>query len=163
MGRSSILSIIHTVTIGALINFSSGNKGYGTKSVTCKQTLMMKCRSGDGLLTCCFKFTHMKYYSFPPVCVVLGSSYSLNESKRESDRFMGFEVCRKGRKKCSLSLSVNIPLIVNRCHWYFRCSSAGWACCFVHQRVPHLRRETLVRTWCGTKTENVNISWCRIL
>ena len=42
MGQSSILSIIHTVTIGALLNFSSGNNGHGMKSVTCKQTLVMK-------------------------------------------------------------------------------------------------------------------------
>ena len=39
MAPSSILSIIHTVTIGTMLNFNGGNKGHGLKNVTCKQTL----------------------------------------------------------------------------------------------------------------------------
>ena len=35
---SPILSIIHTVTIGTMLNFNGCNNGHGVKNVTCKQT-----------------------------------------------------------------------------------------------------------------------------
>ena len=38
MGLSSILSIIHTITIGTMLNFNSGNNGHGQKNVNRKQT-----------------------------------------------------------------------------------------------------------------------------
>ena len=38
MDLSSILSIIHTITIGTMRNFNGGNNGHGLKNVTCKQT-----------------------------------------------------------------------------------------------------------------------------
>ena len=38
MGLSSILSIIHTVTIGAILNNNGGNDGHGLKNFTCKLT-----------------------------------------------------------------------------------------------------------------------------
>ena len=41
MGLSPILSIIHTVTIGSMLNFNGGNNGLGQKNVTCKQTLKL--------------------------------------------------------------------------------------------------------------------------
>ena len=34
MGPSPILSIIHTVTIGTMLNFTGGNNGHGLKNVT---------------------------------------------------------------------------------------------------------------------------------
>ena len=39
MAPSTILSIIHTVTIGAMPNFNGGNNGHGLKRVTFEQTL----------------------------------------------------------------------------------------------------------------------------
>ena len=36
MGQSPILSIIHTVPIGLMLNFNGGNNGHGLKIVTCK-------------------------------------------------------------------------------------------------------------------------------
>ena len=33
-----VLSIIHAVTIGTMLNINSGNNGYGLKNFTCKQT-----------------------------------------------------------------------------------------------------------------------------
>ena len=38
MGPSAILSIIHTVTIGLMLNSNGGNKRHGLKNVTCKET-----------------------------------------------------------------------------------------------------------------------------
>ena len=37
MGPSPILSFIHTVSIGIMLNFNGGNNGYGLLNVTCKQ------------------------------------------------------------------------------------------------------------------------------
>ena len=34
MGSSVILSIIHTITIGTILNFNGGNNGHGLKNVT---------------------------------------------------------------------------------------------------------------------------------
>ena len=42
MGLSPILFVIHTVTIGIMVNFNGGNNGHGLKNVTCKQTLFSK-------------------------------------------------------------------------------------------------------------------------
>ena len=39
MGPSCILPIIHTVTIGTVLNFNGGNNGHGIMIVICKQTL----------------------------------------------------------------------------------------------------------------------------
>ena len=39
MAPSSILSIIHTITIGAMLNCSGGINGHGRKNVMCKQNL----------------------------------------------------------------------------------------------------------------------------
>ena len=39
MGPSPILSVIHTVTIGTMLNFKGTNNGHGLKNVTCIQTL----------------------------------------------------------------------------------------------------------------------------
>ena len=36
MSPSPILSIIHTVTIGTMLNYNGGNNGHGLKNVTCK-------------------------------------------------------------------------------------------------------------------------------
>ena len=41
MDRSPILSIIHTVTIGTILNFNSGYKEHGLKNVTYEQTLIL--------------------------------------------------------------------------------------------------------------------------
>ena len=38
MGPLPILSIIHTITIGTILNFNGCNKRHGLKNVTCKQT-----------------------------------------------------------------------------------------------------------------------------
>ena len=38
MGSLPIMSIIHTVTIGIILNFIGGNNRHGLKNVTCKQT-----------------------------------------------------------------------------------------------------------------------------
>ena len=38
MGPLPLLSVIHTVTIDTMLNFSCGSKGHGLKNVTCKQT-----------------------------------------------------------------------------------------------------------------------------
>ena len=50
MGSSPILSVIHTVTIGAILNFKGGNNGLGLKNIRCKQTL-------KGLFICIAKVT----------------------------------------------------------------------------------------------------------
>ena len=39
MGLSPILSIIHTITTGTMLNFNCDNNRHGLKTVTCKQTL----------------------------------------------------------------------------------------------------------------------------
>ena len=39
MGPSPILSVIHTFTIGAMLNFHDSKDGSGIENVTCKQTL----------------------------------------------------------------------------------------------------------------------------
>ena len=39
IGPSPNLSVIHTVTIGTMLNLNGGNNGHGLKTVTCKQTL----------------------------------------------------------------------------------------------------------------------------
>ena len=40
MGPSNILSVIHTVTIGTMLNNNGGNNnGHELKNVTCKQTV----------------------------------------------------------------------------------------------------------------------------
>ena len=38
MGLVPILSVIHTVTIGTMLNCGGGNNGGGIKNVTCRQT-----------------------------------------------------------------------------------------------------------------------------
>ena len=38
MGLLPFLSIIHTITIGTILNFNGGNNGHGLKNVACKQT-----------------------------------------------------------------------------------------------------------------------------
>ena len=43
MDPSPILSIIHTITIGTMINFNGSNYGHGLKNVTCKETFMSDC------------------------------------------------------------------------------------------------------------------------
>ena len=42
IGPSPILSVIHTITIGRMLNVKGGNYGHGLKNVTCKQTLINK-------------------------------------------------------------------------------------------------------------------------
>ena len=37
MGLSSIVSIIHMVTIATMLNFNDGNNGHGLKNVACEQ------------------------------------------------------------------------------------------------------------------------------
>ena len=39
MGSSPILSVIHNVTIGTMLNNNGGKSGHGLKNVKCKQTL----------------------------------------------------------------------------------------------------------------------------
>ena len=39
MGLSPILSIIHTLTIGTMLNFNGCNNGHGLENVSCKQTV----------------------------------------------------------------------------------------------------------------------------
>ena len=39
MSPSPILSVIHRVTIGTMLNFNGDNNGHGLKNVTSKQTL----------------------------------------------------------------------------------------------------------------------------
>ena len=39
MGKSAILSVIHTINIATMLNFNKCNNGHGLKNVTCKQTL----------------------------------------------------------------------------------------------------------------------------
>ena len=71
MSLSPILSVIHTDTIGTMINCSGGSNGHGLKNVTCKQTFTWRhdarehihtkgiplstiaifCRQEDGLTT----------------------------------------------------------------------------------------------------------------
>ena len=41
MGLSPILSVIHTVKIGTMLNFKSGNNIHRLKNVTCKQTFIV--------------------------------------------------------------------------------------------------------------------------
>ena len=41
MSPSPVLSVIHTVTFGTMLNFKDGNNGHGLKNVTCKQTLKL--------------------------------------------------------------------------------------------------------------------------
>ena len=49
MDPSPILSVIHTVTIGTMLNNNGGNNGYGLKkSVACKQTYILKLYKKDG-------------------------------------------------------------------------------------------------------------------
>ena len=38
MGPSPILSVIHVITFGTMLNFNGGNNEHGLKYVTCKQT-----------------------------------------------------------------------------------------------------------------------------
>ena len=38
MGPSHILSLIHTVAIGTMLNNNDGNNGHGLENVRCKQT-----------------------------------------------------------------------------------------------------------------------------
>ena len=38
MGRSAVLTIIHTITIGTMPNVNGGNYGHGQKNVTSKHT-----------------------------------------------------------------------------------------------------------------------------
>ena len=37
MGPSSILSVIHTITFGTMLNLNGGNNGHGLINVRCKQ------------------------------------------------------------------------------------------------------------------------------
>ena len=46
MGPSLILSIIHNITIGTMLNFNSGNNVNGPKDVRCKQTLKRQTACG---------------------------------------------------------------------------------------------------------------------
>ena len=39
MGLSPTLSVIHTVTIGTMLNFNGGNNEHGLRNVTCEQAL----------------------------------------------------------------------------------------------------------------------------
>ena len=39
MGPSSILSVIHTITIGTMLSVNGGKKRTLAKNVTCKETL----------------------------------------------------------------------------------------------------------------------------
>ena len=43
MGPSSILSVIHTATIGTMLNNNYGNNGHWLKNVTCIHTLKRRC------------------------------------------------------------------------------------------------------------------------
>ena len=47
MGRSPILSVIHTVAIGTMLNFNGGNNGQGLQNVTCNL-----CQSQHVNVTC---------------------------------------------------------------------------------------------------------------
>ena len=38
MGPSTILSVIHIISIGTMLNFNGNNNGHGLKNVTCKET-----------------------------------------------------------------------------------------------------------------------------
>ena len=39
MGPSNILSVIHTITVGKILDFNGGKNRHGIKNVTCEQTL----------------------------------------------------------------------------------------------------------------------------
>ena len=47
MDPSSILSIIHTVTIGTMLVFNSGDNGHGLKNVKCKQAISISVFMND--------------------------------------------------------------------------------------------------------------------
>ena len=44
MYPSPILFIIHTMTLGTMLNFNGDNNGHGLEHVTCKQTIMPQIR-----------------------------------------------------------------------------------------------------------------------
>ena len=50
-GLSPILSVIHTVIIGTMLNYTDGKKRTPTKSVTCKQTFIDYVRISVSLLS----------------------------------------------------------------------------------------------------------------
>ena len=40
MGPSPILSVVHTVTVGTMLNLNGGNNGHMLKNVTCEHTFI---------------------------------------------------------------------------------------------------------------------------
>ena len=44
MGPLPILSVIHTITIGTMLNFNCGNNGHGLQNVACKHTSVAACK-----------------------------------------------------------------------------------------------------------------------
>ena len=42
MSPSAILSVVHTIIIGIMLNFNDDNNRHGLKNVTCKQTFTIK-------------------------------------------------------------------------------------------------------------------------
>ena len=42
MGPSPFLYVVHTITIGTMLNFNGGNNEHRLKNLTCKETLMQR-------------------------------------------------------------------------------------------------------------------------
>ena len=61
MDPSLILSVIHTITIGTMLNFNGGNNGYGLKYVTCKPTFTLNLFQ---VITFTFQNNMTKYTEF---------------------------------------------------------------------------------------------------
>ena len=66
MSLSTILSIIHIITIGIMLNFNSGNHEHGLKTVACKQTLTrsrLRSHFASGLLFITAAVIYIVYFS----------------------------------------------------------------------------------------------------